>query len=113
MFIDGKKFIPSRGNNAYIFPGLGLGILASASRRVTSGMLLAAARVLASELSETDLEEGRIYPPLARIREVCLKIAAAVAAIAYDQGLAATPKPADLASFIRAQVFEPSYRNYV
>ena len=113
VFIDGKKFIPSQGNNAYIFPGLGLGILASASRRVTSGMLLAAARVLASELSETDLEEGRIYPPLARIREVSLKIAAAVAAIAYDQGLAATPKPADLASFIRAQVFEPNYRNYV
>ncbi len=78
MFIDGKKFIPSRGNNAYIFPGLGLGILASASRRVTSGMLLAAARVLASELSETDLEEGRIYPSLALIREVSLKIAAAV-----------------------------------
>ena len=64
-------------------------------------------------LSETDLEEGRIYPPLARIREVSLKIAAAVAAIAYDQGLEATPKPADLASFIRAQVFEPSYRNYL
>ncbi len=113
VFIDGKKFIPSQGNNAYIFPGLGLGILASASRRVTSGMLLAAARVLASELSKTDLEEGRIYPPLARIREVSLRIAAAVAAIAHDQGLAATPKPADPASFIRAQVFEPSYRNYV
>lgn len=113
VFVGGKKFIPSQGNNAYIFPGLGLGIVASGSRRVTNGMLLAAARVLASELFERDLDEGRIYPPLARIREVSLKIATAVAAIAYDQGLAATPKPADLESFIRAQVFEPNYRNYV
>jgi malate dehydrogenase (oxaloacetate-decarboxylating)(NADP+) len=113
IFIDGKKFIPSQGNNAYIFPGLGLGIVASGSRRVTNGMLIAAARALASELSETDLDEGRIYPPLTRIREVSVRIAMAVATVAYNHGLAATPQPADLESFIRAQVFEPNYRNYV
>jgi malate dehydrogenase (oxaloacetate-decarboxylating)(NADP+) len=113
VFIDGQKCIPSQGNNAYIFPGLGLGIVASGSRRLTNGMLLAAARALAKELSEIDLDEGRIYPPLARIREVSLKIATVVATVAYDHGLAAIPKPADLESHIRAQVFEPNYRNYV
>jgi malate dehydrogenase (oxaloacetate-decarboxylating)(NADP+) len=110
---DGKKFIPSQGNNAYIFPGVGLGIVASGSRRVTNGMLLAAAAALANELSEIDLSQGRIYPPLARIREVSIKIATTVATVAYNHSLAATPRPADLESYIRAQVFEPNYRDYI
>jgi malate dehydrogenase (oxaloacetate-decarboxylating)(NADP+) len=113
VFIDGKKFVPSQGNNAYIFPGVGLGIVASGSRRITNGMLLAAALALANELSETDLSQGRIYPPLSRIREVSIKIATAVATVAYHHGLAALPRPADLESSIRAQVFEPNYRDYV
>jgi malate dehydrogenase (oxaloacetate-decarboxylating)(NADP+) len=113
VFIDGKKFIPSQGNNAYIFPGVGLGIVASESGRVTNGMLLAAASALANELSEIDLNEGRIYPPLARIREVSFKIALSVATVAYNRDLAATPRPADLESYIRAEVFEPNYRDYL
>ena len=113
VVIDGQKFIPSQGNNVYIFPGIGLGIVASESRRVTDKMLLAAARTLAAEVTETDLAEGRIYPPLARIREVSLKIAVAVANEAYDQGLAAVPRPPNIASYIRAQVFEPKYTEYV
>jgi malate dehydrogenase (oxaloacetate-decarboxylating)(NADP+) len=113
VFIDGKKFIPSQGNNAYIFPGVGLGIVTSGSRRVTNGMLLAAAGALANQLSEIDLSQGRIYPPLARIREVSIKIATTVATVAYNHSLAATPRPADLESYIRAQVFEPNYRDYI
>jgi malate dehydrogenase (oxaloacetate-decarboxylating)(NADP+) len=113
VVLDGRKLIPSQGNNAYIFPGIGLGIVASESRRVTDRMILAAARTLAAEVTETDLAEGRIYPPLARIREVSLKIALAVANEAYDQGLAAAPRPANLASHIRAQVFMPKYTEYV
>ena len=110
---SGKKFIPSQGNNAYIFPGLGLGIVASQSRRVTDAMILAAARALAAEVTEADLAEGRIFPPLARIREVSLKIALAVANVAYDKGVAAAPKPPDLAAHIRSQVFVPNYTEYV
>ncbi|MBV8099112.1 MAG: NAD-dependent malic enzyme [Verrucomicrobia bacterium] len=113
VVLDGRKFVPSQGNNAYIFPGIGLGIVASESRRVTDRMILAAARALAAEVTETDLAEGRIYPPLARIRGVSLKIALAVANEAYDQGLAAAPRPSDLESHIRAQVFVPAYTNYV
>jgi malate dehydrogenase (oxaloacetate-decarboxylating)(NADP+) len=111
--LDGRKLIPSQGNNAYIFPGIGLGIVASESRRVTDRMILAAARALAAEVTETDLAEGRIYPPLARIREVSLRIALAVANEAYDQGLAAAPRPRNIASHIRAQVFMPKYTEYV
>jgi len=113
VFIDGKKLIPGQGNNTYIFPGIGLGIVVSESRRVTNEMFLAAAHALASEVSDTDLAEGRIYPPLKRIRAVSLTIAIATAKVAYDQGLAAVPKRDDLRSHIGAQMFEPVYRSYV
>jgi len=109
----GETFVPSQCNNAYIFPGVGLGIVASQCRRVTDRMLLAAARALAAEVSDTDLAEGRIYPRLARIREVSLKIALAIANEAYDQGLATAPRPPNIASHIRAQVFVPRYTEYV
>ena len=113
VFVDGKRFIPGQGNNAYTFPGLGLGIVASESRLVTNEMFLAAARALANEVSEDDLSEGRIYPRLMRIREVSLAIAVAVAKVAYDQGLARVSKPDDLRLHIKAQMFEPSYRSYM
>jgi malate dehydrogenase (oxaloacetate-decarboxylating)(NADP+) len=113
VLLNGKRLIPSQGNNAYIFPGLGLGIVGSGAKRVTNGMLLAAARTLADELSGSELSEGRIYPSLTRIREVSLKIAMAVAELTYSHNLASVPKPNDLESHIRAQVFEPNYRSYI
>jgi Malic enzyme len=113
VFIDGKKLVPGLGNNVYIFPGVGLGIVVSESKRVTNEMFLTAARALASEVTEADLAEGRIYPPLKRIRAVSLTIAIATAKVAYDQGLAAAPERDDLRSHIRAQMFEPVYRSYV
>lgn len=113
VVIDGEKLIPSQGNNAYIFPGLGLGIVASQSRRVTDDMLLAAARALAAEVTKDDLAEGRIYPALSRIREVSVKIAMAVANVVYGQGLTDAPRPLDLESHIRAQIFTPRYTPYV
>lgn len=113
VMLNGRKFVPSQGNNVYIFPGLGLGIVASQSRRVTDTMLLAAARALANEVSEADLSEGRIYPPLSRIREVSEKIARAVAEVAYAEGLADSPRPADLEASIREHIFVPAYASYV
>lgn len=113
VVVDGKRFIPGQGNNAYIFPGVGLGIVASESRLVTDEMFLAAARTLANEVYQADLDEGRIYPALTRIREVSLEIAMATAKVAYRQGLAGAPKPDDLQSHIKAQMFEPSYRSYM
>jgi malate dehydrogenase (oxaloacetate-decarboxylating)(NADP+) len=76
-------------------------------------MLLAAARERADDVSEADLSEDRIYPPLSRIREVSEKIARAAAEVAYAEGLAASPRPADLEASIREQVFVPSYASYV
>src|SRR6185369_15566993 len=68
--LDGKTFVPRQGNNSYIFPGVGLGAIASGTRLVTDEMFMAAAHALAHLVSETDIEQGSLYPALARIREV-------------------------------------------
>lgn len=112
VVIEGEKFVPGQGNNVYIFPGLGLGIVAAESRRVTDEMLLAAARTLAGEVSMSDLAEGRIYPRLARIRHVSVKIAIAVAKVAYNQGLTAQRQPVDLEAHIRDHMYVPTYTDY-
>jgi malate dehydrogenase (oxaloacetate-decarboxylating)(NADP+) len=111
--LDGRTFVPGQGNNAYIFPGVGLGVIASQAREVTDEMFLEAAKALAKEVQASDLDRGRIYPPLTRIRDVSATIATAVAEVAYRRGLAADERPADLLTDIRAQMFEPDYPTYV
>ncbi len=109
----GRTFYPSQGNNVYIFPGVGMGVMASGSCRVTDEMFLIAAKVVAQEVSEADLQDGRVYPPLPRIREVSLAVAVAVAEVAYREGLASKPMPEDLGEYIRSLMFEPEYQSYI
>ena len=110
---SGRTLVPGQGNNAYIFPGVGLGVLFSGARHVTDDMFLAAARCLADQVSDDDLAMGRIYPSLNMIREVSAHIAAAVAEVAWAQELAGKPRPADPLAAIRAEMYEPDYRSYV
>ncbi|MBM3132983.1 MAG: NAD-dependent malic enzyme [Chloroflexi bacterium] len=110
---EGKTFVPGQGNNVYIFPGVGAGVIAYGIKLVTDEMFLTAARTLAAQVSEEDLAQGRIYPSLGRVRDVSAAIAAAVAAVAYDRGLASKPKPDDLLKYIKSQMYEPRYRDYV
>jgi len=110
--LEGKTFAPGQGNNAYIFPGVGLGVVSCKARHVTDEMFLAAAKTLAAEVSDADLHRASIYPPLKQIREVSAKIAVAVAEIIFDQGLAAIPRPMDLTAFIRAGMYAPVYPMY-
>jgi malate dehydrogenase (oxaloacetate-decarboxylating)(NADP+) len=107
--LDGKTFVPRQGNNSYIFPGVGLGAIASSSRLVTAEMFMAAAHTLANSVSEADLKQGSLYPSLPRIREVSAQIAAAVAAVAYQRGLAGGPTPNDLVGYVQSQMYDPSY----
>jgi malate dehydrogenase (oxaloacetate-decarboxylating)(NADP+) len=110
--LQGRTHVPGQGNNSYIFPGVGLGVVASQSQRVTNEMFLVAARTLAEQVSEADLALGRIYPDLKRIREVSAAIAAAVAQVAFERGLARLPRPADLATLVRASMWQPLYGEY-
>ena len=113
MTLGGKTLVPRQGNNSYIFPGVGLGAIACRARRVTDEMFLVAARTLAEQVTDADLAQGSLYPPLSRVREVSAAIATAVARVAYEHGLATAPKPADLDAFIRAQMYDPRYETYV
>jgi malate dehydrogenase (oxaloacetate-decarboxylating)(NADP+) len=106
---DGKTFVPRQGNNSYIFPGVGLGVIASGTRLVTDEMFMAAAHTLAHLVSETDLEQGSLYPALPRIREVSAHIAAAVAEVAYNRDLAAGQAPKDLLAYVQSQMYDPRY----
>ncbi|MGA2016802.1 MAG: NAD-dependent malic enzyme [Opitutaceae bacterium] len=109
---QGRTFVPGQGNNIYIFPGVGLGALASEAAEVTDEMFLAAARTLSSLVQPEDIAVGRIYPALTKIREVSLRIAAAVADVAHRTGLARAPHPGDLVEDIRGRMFEPVYRDF-
>jgi malate dehydrogenase (oxaloacetate-decarboxylating)(NADP+) len=109
----GKTYVPGQANNAYAFPGIGLGIIACEAMSVTDEMFSVAARALANEVSEADLAQGRIYPARTKIREASAAIATAVAKVAYNQGIARKPKPDDLPTFIKSQMYEPKYRRYI
>jgi malate dehydrogenase (oxaloacetate-decarboxylating)(NADP+) len=111
--VDGRRFVPSQTNNAYVFPGVGLGITATAARRVTDDLLLAAAESLAEQADEAMLRMGSLLPPLDRIREVSLRIAVAVARVVIEAGLAGRETPADLEPYLRGRMYRPDYRAYV
>jgi malate dehydrogenase (oxaloacetate-decarboxylating)(NADP+) len=109
---NNQTFVPGQGNNAYIFPGVGLGAIVSRSRVVTDDMFLAAAHSLASLVTDDDLERGRVYPPLSRIREVSAKIAYDVARIVYDKGYTDKEEPEDIMADIRDYMYQPVYPHY-
>ena len=111
--LEGKTLVPAQGNNVYIFPGVGLGVIASGARQVADEMFFVAAQTLASQVSADDLEQGRVFPPLTRIREVAAGVAAAVAEVAYRRGLATKPQPDDLPGYIKSLMYEPKYQSYV
>jgi malate dehydrogenase (oxaloacetate-decarboxylating)(NADP+) len=108
----GTRFVPRQGNNSYIFPGVGLGVIATRALRVTDTMFMASARALAETVAPADLEQGSLYPPLQAVREVSAHIAAAVAEVAYREGLAMAERPADLLAFVKSQMYDPHYPTY-
>jgi malate dehydrogenase (oxaloacetate-decarboxylating)(NADP+) len=110
---QGKRHVPTQGNNAYIFPGLGLGAVVSRAKHVTDDMFYVATRAVANMTSEDELAQGSILPPLTTIREVSATIAAAVAEHAWDEGLATRRRPRDIMALVRSQMYDPHYESYV
>jgi malate dehydrogenase (oxaloacetate-decarboxylating)(NADP+) len=111
--LNGRSFVPGQANNAHIFPGVGLGVIVAKARRITDTMFEAAARTLAARVSGASLESGLLYPRLNQTRSVSADIAKAVAEVAYQEGLAAAPRPPDLARAVAGQMYDASYPSYV
>ena len=109
---QGKTFTSGQGNNAYIFPGVGLGVVVSEAKRVTDEMFFEAAKTLAGLVTQEDIDKGCLYPPLSKIREVSAHIAKAVADVAYSRGLAAAKRPKDLLAAVKAAQYQPVYKQY-
>ncbi|XP_026285084.1 NADP-dependent malic enzyme [Frankliniella occidentalis] len=106
----GKTFTPGQGNNAYIFPGVALGVIATGMHHIPDDIFLISSQVLADSVAQTDLDRGSLYPPLGDIREVSVKIATKVANYAYKEGLASLyPEPKDMEAFIRSTQYDYYY----
>jgi malate dehydrogenase (oxaloacetate-decarboxylating) len=105
----GRRFAITQCNNSYVFPGLGLGILASGARRVSDSMFMAAARALAEYTTARRDSTAPLLPPLAESRQVSRAIALAVATAAQRDGLA-TPRGAEeLERLVDAKIWHPRY----
>ncbi len=106
---NGKRFVPGQGNNVYIFPAMGMAVLATQSTRVTEDMFIVAAKAVAEQVTDEDLAQGLIYPPQRDIRKASLHVAVRIAEHIFDKGLARVPRPADIAAHIDDLAYIPRY----
>ena len=102
--INGETHVPGQGNNAYVFPGVGLGVVASKADRVTDEMFLIASEIISKSLSPNDLDHGRVFPPLTQIRDLSLEIATTIAEFETDE---------NKIDFIREMMYKAEYQDYI
>jgi malate dehydrogenase (oxaloacetate-decarboxylating) len=109
---NGKDFRIDQNNNAYVYPGIGLGAIAADARRISDGMFLAAARTIA-ELSPAKRDpDANLLPPLIELRKISFHVALAVAKQAQAEGLADPMSDDAIAAAVRAKMWEPLYASY-
>jgi len=102
-----RMFRPAQGNNAYVFPGIGLGAIACRARTLPDELFLAAARTLAGLVRQTDLDQGSLYPPLQEIRKISLAIATNLATKAYEMNLAREKRPRNVRQRVESMMYNP------
>jgi malate dehydrogenase (oxaloacetate-decarboxylating) len=96
VMIGKRRVKVAQGNNAFIFPGIGLGALQAGARRISDGMFHAAATALAHAVTEAELESGMLYPSIGRLHEVSTDVAHAVILDAVDTQLVDAMTEADI-----------------
>jgi len=109
VHINGEIRVPGQGNNAYVFPGLGLGAIYSGATHISDDMLIASAKSLAQCVSQNQIDQGCLYPSLKEIREVSVQIAQAVAASAYKEGLTSKVITSAFTEEIEQTMYFPTY----
>ncbi len=108
----GTRYVIGQANNALVFPGIGLGVIASRASRVTDGMVAAAAHALA-DLTDTTPRGAPLLPPIEALRDTSVAVGAAVACAASRDGVARTILPDDPADRVRSMMWRPIYRPIV
>lgn len=111
--IEGKTFIPGQGNNAYIFPGVGLGIILSKAEVISDDLFLAAAETLSILVSDKELSSGQLYPSIKDIKKVSKEIAITVAKKAFSEGLTNMAIPQNIESSLDRIIYNPVYPDYI
>jgi malate dehydrogenase (oxaloacetate-decarboxylating) len=114
---DGRALVASgspypgvaQSNNVFIFPGVGLGVVAAGATRVTDGMMIAAADALGDSSPALQDPHGLLLPPVSELRDVSRRVAAAVAIAAVRDGVAPTAPDDELQSRIAASQWDPAY----
>ncbi|CAG9853817.1 unnamed protein product [Phyllotreta striolata] len=107
---NNQTFITGQGNNAYIFPAIGLATMCAGIPNLSDDYFFIAAEALANQVKESYLEEGCIYPPIDMLPECSIKVASTVVEYAYKRGSATVlPEPSDKEKFVRAQLYRTEY----
>jgi malate dehydrogenase (oxaloacetate-decarboxylating) len=109
---NGRDFRVDQTNNAYVYPGVGLGAIAVQARAISDGMFLAAARTIAALSPARADREANLLPPLIDLREISFQVAIAVAAQAMSEGLAAPLTQEEIAAVVKQKMWEPVYAPY-
>jgi malate dehydrogenase (oxaloacetate-decarboxylating)(NADP+) len=107
LSVGDKTYVTGQANNLYIFPAAGLAIYATRAKRVTDEMFLTAAKALADQVTQAELDSGLLYPPQTDILETEVKTAIAVCEVIFDRGLAGVERPTDIDAFVRSQLYKP------
>lgn len=85
VVLGDKTFFPGQGNNAYIFPGVALGVLLAGIHHISEKLFLIASETVAENVSDEDLARGSLYPPLSAIKECSMQIACKILEHAYEE----------------------------
>ena len=107
--LDGRKLEVAQGNNAFIFPGLGLGLMVGEIKHVSPGILAAAARSLADTVTEEERQRGLLFPSISRMGEAARAVAVAVTVAASEEGIGRTFTRDDAEKAVIAATWTPDY----
>ncbi|NIZ14441.1 NAD-dependent malic enzyme [Phaeobacter sp. HF9A] len=108
---NGQTFHPGQANNFYVFPALGLAVYATKAKTIDDKMFIAAARGCAEQVSETDRQQGMLFPRQRNMLDTETRVAIAIARDIFDRGLAGVEEPQDLAALIQGQIYQPVYHD--
>jgi malate dehydrogenase (oxaloacetate-decarboxylating) len=112
VIYNNQVFPITQCNNSYIFPGIGLGVVAANINRITDEMLIVASKTLAAASPLANTGEGDLLPPLTQIANLSKKIAFSVAKVAFEQQLALRIDDKNLLAKIEENFWSPEYRQY-